>query len=276
MIRYYFIVLLASLSSLSFADERDDFPTCYKILGMQELDTTANRELFVLVDQTMVLDENLRRSIHQKIRRFLMPGDKITLMVFSAYVKDRYTDLLLTGQLDFMLQEKNRYNISKKRLKRFDHCMGKQKKYVNHSIDEKLNDAFDSASTNVPKTELAGNLARIGESLIALSNAHERVVLIVSDMLENSDMVTFYRNNRVMAINVKEALRKIQGKALVSDWGGARVYVVGAAYVSGEGQSAYRSEAVMKSIHEFWKGYFSVSNARLSGWGQPALLVDIK
>jgi len=266
------VVLLCATSTQ--AATRDDFPSCYGLMDRADLANTApGRELFVIVDQTVPLDLSLKRSIHSKVHRFLQPGDRFTLLTFSAFAKNRYAAMPLTGKLDFPLDDDTRYRTSIAELKEFDHCMTQQKAYVDHTIDMKLKAALEDASTDLPNTELAGSLARFGTSVISHSAAPKVTVLVVSDMLENSDAATFYSHGQVIPINPQTALQSVQKAGLISDWNGATVYVIGAGLLPGDG---YRSAQILHSLENFWADYFKQSDAELAGWGQPDLMTDLQ
>lgn len=268
------LIMAGVLSSSAQAARRDDFPSCYAILNRPDLAAKpARRELFVIVDQTVPLNRSLKRSVYRKVHRFLKAGDRLTLLTFSAFAKDRYAAMSLTGKLDYPLAKDVRYRTSIPALKKFDHCMQEQRHYVDHQVGEKLKAALDHASTNLPKTELAGSLAQFGRTLIGKSKAGHVDVLIVSDMLENSDVTSFYRHGHVKSIDAGDALKKIAGAGFISNWGNARVYVIGAGFAADRG---YRGEDTLKSLEDFWRAYFQRSHARLAGWGQPELMTDLQ
>ncbi len=253
---------------------RDDFPSCYGLIDRLDLVLASpGRELFIIIDQTVRLDPELRRGVHLKIQHFLQPGDRITLLTFSANAKGRYAGMPLTGRLDPPLDEKVRYHVSVPKLKKFDRCMKKQRRYVRRTIDARLEAAFAQAASNLPKTELVGSLARFGETVISRSPAGRKVILLVSDMFENSDVVTFYSRGAVRPIDIDRAIGGIKSAGLYADWRGAGVYVIGAGFIGGGG---YRSEKLLSNLRRFWEAYLQLSNAKLEGWGAPALLVELQ
>lgn len=137
--------------------------------------------------------------------------------------------------------------------------------------------AMGEASSDLAKSDVMASL-RDFSARIRQSNAKERVVLIVSDMLENSSVSSFYANNTVRRINAGKELALAQKNDLVGDFGGARVYVIGAGMLAKDATSKkgiYRSPDVMNALSEFWKGYFRATNADLKEFGQPALLMPI-
>ncbi|MBO9496421.1 hypothetical protein J7438_20390 [Thalassotalea sp. G20_0] len=272
---------LAASTLLSFpagATVRDDFPSCYASLGASspvQPDSPA-RELFVIVDQTLNPDKEIKRSVHRQVHSFLQPGDRITLIKFSAFIANNYTDVVLKGQLDRPLSTEARYDISKKLLKRFDACMKKQQVHVRKTIDQKLAVTFGREDMDIPKTELVGNLSGLGDSVVSRSNAPRKVVLLFSDMLENSDISSFYQSGSLKKIDADAEISKFRKEGLLSNWGDAEVFIIGAGLMPAKYAKAYRSENKMRPIRAFWEQYFKGSNAQLAGWGQPALLEQIR
>lgn len=266
------------LSVSAGAIVRDDFPSCYDTLGAASPVQSASpaRELFVIIDQTLNPTTEIKRSVHRQVHSFLQPGDRITLIQFSAFIANNYTDVVLKGQLDQPLNTEARYDISKKLLKRFDVCMKKQQTHVRKTIDQKLAATFGSEDMNIPKTELVGNLSNLGDSVISRSGAPRKVVLLFSDMLENSDISSFYQAGALKKINAGTEIAKFKQEGLLSNWGEAEIFIVGAGLLPAKYADAYRSENKMRPIRSFWEQYFQGSNAQLAGWGQPALLEQIR
>ena len=264
-----------TLSGLLQADPRDDFPSCYAGLQIAGQDSGPKRELFVIIDQTLHPGVDIKRSLHKQVHSFLQPGDRITVVRFSAYIAENYTDIVLAGQLDRTLDETERYDISKKVLKRFDACMGKQKAFIRKTVDTKLVETFGNRDLDIPRTELVGSLSTLSQ-IVSASEAERKVVLLFSDMLENSELSSFYQSGALRKINPEHELTKYQREGLLGDWGGADIYVMGAGTLPAEYANSYRSENRMRPIKAFWESYFTQSNSTLTGWGQPALLQSIR
>lgn len=265
-LKAFAIVVLAMAASAAHA-ARDDFPTCYNLLDRQA-PKAEQRTLFVVIDQTLVFDVDLKRHIHSKVHEYLQPGDRITVLTFSAYAKGRYAQMPLTGQLDYPLDNDARYKISKSALRKFDQCMQRQSAFVTRNIDHTMKTAFEEASTDLPKTELMGSLVNFADGVIRASQASEKVILIASDMMENSDAVSFYGSRGISSFDVDATLAKAEKANLISDLAGARVYVIGAGISAND---RYLSQTVMSKMQSFWAGYFERAGAELAGWGQPQL-----
>lgn len=98
-------------------------------------------------------------------------------------------------------------------------------------------------------------------------------------MLENSSVTSFYANQAVRQINADKELKLVADNQLYGDFGGARVYVIGAGLLAEDAKhpkGIYRSTQTMQALSKFWTGYFQKSNAELVEFGQPALLNPIR
>jgi hypothetical protein len=266
------LTVLVAATSVAYA-ARDDFPTCYGLLGGGLTPEPEQRELFVVIDQTLPFDVNLKRHVHNKIHEYLQPGDRITVLTFSAYAEGRYAQMPLTGQMDYLLDDDTRYNTGKPSLRRFDRCMQSQNAVVRSKIDQTIKTAFEEASSELPKTELMGSLVNFGRGVISLSQSPEKVVLIVSDMMENSNAVSFYGANGVLNFDIEQTLQKAENADLISDMQGASVHIIGAGI---SGNDRYMSQTVMAKMQNFWEGYFQRAGAELTGWGQPQLFGPLR
>ncbi|GAA3949571.1 hypothetical protein [Allohahella marinimesophila] len=266
------LCLLLLISAQVSADARDDFPSCYTVLDKPRQAQASARELIVIIDQTVKLNVALKRHVHATVNGFLQPGDRFTLLTFSAYAQSHYASMPLSGATDVPLDEDTRYHTSLTSLRKFDRCMARQGKMVRRSIDQAIKTALDGADDSLPRTEVAASLAEFGDSVIAVSTAPRRVVLLVSDMLENSATASFYRNGELAELEVEAALTTTASAGALSNWREAEIYIIGAAY-SPDG--VYRTRPVLDSLRQFWTAYLEKSNARLLGWGQPELLAQI-
>ncbi|WP_404367471.1 hypothetical protein [Marinobacter sp.] len=265
--------LIAGAASAAHSASRDDFPTCYGMLGGSAEMKQAERELFVVIDQTLIFNLDLKRHVHNKVHEYLRPGDRITVLTFSAYAEGRYSQMPLTGKLDHTLSEEDRFNTGKTALRKFDQCMERQKAFVRGKVDQVLKTAFEEASTDLPKTELMGSLVNFGQGVISASQSPRKAVLLASDMMENSAVVSFYGNGGINNLDIDTTLSTTKKANLLSNMGNATVNVVGAGI---SGNQGYLSQTAMQNMQDFWTRYFEQSNATLAGWGQPQLFGPIQ
>lgn len=263
----------AGAQQFAATQQRNDVPGCYSHAKLNPTLAAAgaDRELFVVIDGTFSPDDKIKQMVRDKVQRFIQPGDRVNVISFSAMVSDHYTDLKFTGQLDTDI--KDRDDVAKKSLQVFDHCLKKQQNFARKKIDLALVDSYRKDQI-LPKTEILNNLAQIVGPKVANSTADRKVVLLVSDLFENSDVTSFYSNNQIRVIGVDAEMAKIEASGLVTDFAGAEIYIAGAGWLEPE-YRGFRGSKVMVPLKKFWQSYFHSSNATVKGFGQPMLMEDL-
>ena len=262
-------------SALSIAN--GSITSCYD----GKLSNTSSRpsiELFVIIDQTTLLDETLKQAVANQIRPFLVAGNSFSVLVFSAYTQGKYTQWLTSGQLDHPLPSAQRGDVSKPLLAKFDQCMARQAGLAAQVVGSALRLAFDGSSGQIAKSDILASLKDISTK-VRQSSASEKVVLLVSDMLENSSISNFYANQAVRKIDPAHELQVAENNQMISDFGGARLYVMGAGLLNNsdpKNKNQYRDPKTMQALSVFWRSYFDKSQTKLIEFGEPALLNQIK
>ena len=271
------LALLMTGISASHAEPRNDIPSCYQSIDLKKTNTDQGRELIVVIDGTFDPDVNLKKSVHEKVQRYISPNDRIRVVSFSSYIGSEYTQLRFSGELESAIPKGERNSISKKILRQIDSCIAKQMAFSRRSIDSAIKDGFKPADIEVPKSEIIGNLSRVLNSLLLPNpnSSQPKTVLLVSDMLENSDITSFYKSNSVKTINVETEMKKIKAGNYFTDWYGAKVYVIGAGWVHKKYRDGFRGSHIMASLEAFWHEYFELSGAKLVAFGQPVLIQEL-
>lgn len=264
-------------SSVAMAGNIDAIPTCYneKISAQKP---ATDIEIFVVIDQTTMFDGGLRQSIADNIRPFLKPGNAFSVTQFSAFTQSHYTDVLVSGKLDQVLEKAARDDVSKPVLNKFDQCMTAQSRLAGQLVGGAMKTAFGGSSSDIAKSDVFASLKDISGK-VRQSAAQHKVVLLASDMLENSSITSFYANQAVRQIDPEKELKLVANNQLFGDFGGAKVYVIGAGLLAEDSKhqkGVYRSTQTMQALSRFWTGYFKKSNAELVEFGQPALLNPIR
>ena len=270
-------ILAAALvlsTSFNVMAAQKEIGSCYDALKLPDgvNRPELERELYVVIDQTVQFDKGLQEQAFQKIMKFLKPGDRLVIVSFSAYVADRYTDVVFDGVIDARLSDEQRYDISKKVLRVLDQCYQVQEVGVRQEAGKALVNIFGSASSDLPNTELIGNLSLLGKDVMRTGSTDHQYVLLVSDMLEHSAITTFYSRGKLRKIKPESEVDKVVKADIISDFSGAGVYVMGAGFSL---KGAYRAATEMKAIEAFWRSYFEHSNAKLIEFGSPALIGEI-
>ncbi|AZG74131.1 hypothetical protein [Shewanella livingstonensis] len=266
--------LFLASTQYGVAAERNDIKSCYDYakVNPQTATQVAERHLFVAIDGTFSPDMNIKKLVHQKVQLFLQPGDKITIINFSAYVEDFYTNILFTGKLDTDIEDRD--DVSKKLLRKFDNCMNQQGTFVQRKVDSSIIQSFKKDAVDVPKTEILSNLSQVIAPIVAADSEGRRVLLLVSDMVENSDVTSFYASNSLKTIAPEQEITKVTQANMLSDFNQADIYVLGAGWIASD-TKGFRGGEKMLPLKQFWSQYFKQSNAKLKAFGQPVLMVDM-
>lgn len=265
------LLSLLTLSALLFA--RNDVPSCYKALKMENPDPVPAKELFILIDQTTPIDKNMMIFTYKNMMKFIKNGYAVTIASFSSNANGKYTDVAYSGKLEALLPDNAKFDIAKKSLRKYEGCMNGQYKYAKKKATKALVRTLKGANKKLPHSDIIKSLDDISDHIIKSSSAKEKVVLLVSDMIEHSSVTSFYAKGSLKKVNTKAELSKVKKSDYMADFDGAKVYVIGAGMV---GKNAYRDSKTLKSLTDFWKSYFQATNAKLQAIGTPMLLEDVE
>lgn len=263
--------LLSSTASAQTADAHGNaLPDCFQYAKIQrQAPAQLQTELFIVVDQTTPLTPELRQSLAQQIAPLLVPGNAVSVFAFSAFTQGYYTRRLVHARMDLPMDQSQRNASGKSLLQKFDQCLQFQKQGIQKLTQEALVKVLTDASTNISKSDVWGSLQSLSTP-IRDSSAQRKVVLLVSDMLENSSISSFYQGRAVRRISPDAELKKLQSNGLTADFAGANIYVLGAGLLGHDG--GYRDPKVLSALRDFWTEYFAQSNAKLQEFGTPDLL----
>ncbi len=254
------------------AGQRDMIASCYGMLKISAPKATLQREIFVVIDQTTPVDEPQRKALLQDVVTKLAPETAITVLTFSAFIGDRYADLSFSGMLDRIPTQDERDDIPKVKLKDLDRCLQAQQQFATTKVAEAITGGFGKPTDSIARSDILSTLKEISSNIIAASPARQKDVLLISDMLENSSITSFYAKNAVKTIDPKAELAKVGG---TGDFGGARIFVAGAGSIVTAGKKqveTYRDPKTMDALEAFWSEYFTRSNATVVVFGKPSLM----
>lgn len=265
-----FVLLIGSVESQVYKK------SCFDIAGIKTNQNQLDKELFVLIDQTTILDTRLKDNAIQKVRSViesrLNSNFAITIIKFSAFTNPQtYPTVVTSITIDPIIPQKERNSISKIKLKQFDKCIEEQRLAASKEVRDAITKSFGIESKYWEKSDILKTLHDISLDVISKSNAKDKIILIISDMLENSSITTFYKNNAPRLI-VPENEIKI-AKKFIGNFAGARVFIVGLGNIPSDiSQGSYRDPKIMMALTEFWENYFKLSNANLIEIGKPELM----
>lgn len=228
------------------------------------------RELLVAIDQTTPLNPPLRQQVADNLKPFLAADSSFTIIVFSAYAQGHYTEVLASARVDAPLAPALRADVPGRVLAQLDQCAQRQLQQAAQLADQALRQAWQGASGASARSDVLASLKVIA-AIIKKSPARDKVILVVSDMLENSPVASFYadQGRSVRHIDAAQELDAVRSKRLLADFGGARLYVIGAGLLPGDAQQT--DPRTMQALADFWSAYADKSHAQMVEFGQPAL-----
>lgn len=278
LMRFYApLVLVAAgafIAPTVHAASASAIPSCYPQIRMQAKAPTT--EVFVLIDQTTPLDMPLQQMVASNLANFLKPSDAFSVLQFSSFGQGKYTQLLTSVALDGELPITERNAVNKSMLNQFDACMRQQPRQASQLAGQALQTAFAGTSKEMAKSDILSSLKEIS-SAVRQSAAPRRIVIMASDMLENSSITSFYASNAVRKIDPAKEMAAAESARAFGDFGGAKVYVVGAGLLSDAAKAkSYRDPKAMTALSDFWRAWFAKSNAELIEFGAPALLNPVR
>ncbi|WP_159822260.1 hypothetical protein [Colwellia sp. 20A7] len=269
-------LMIAALSLNSAAQTaRDDIISCYEYADIKDQKpSTYQRDVVVMLDQTVNLDTNLKKSVHMQVEQLLKSGDRIRIVPFSANAQGRYTGVTFDGTFDTGLTEDQSNAMNRIKLNKFHSCMEKQANIAIRLVHEKLKESFHDSEQIYPKTELAGTLMSVSKTLFSDEYKGRKILILISDMIENSDVSSFYSNGRVRVIDADTEFAKYSLLIPENALSSVEVFIIGGGYVMGG--KAYSSQAVLNSLKDFWAKIVVKAGGELSAFGTPQLLNNIK
>ena len=277
-------VALALLSGGAHAGMAvNQIPSCYAAGKLEIKAPLPQQAFYIVLDETVVLDDSLKRSLWEQVKPQIRPGVEFSIFRFSAYSQGKYLDIVASGVLEAPLDPKMRDEVSVPKLKSFDACIKGQGEYALNLVKDGIGKVLRDSSFDLARSDIEGSLAALSK-IVKESRPAQRKLLLVSDMLENSSISSFYQNNGVRKIEPAVEWKKAEAEKMIGDFGGASVYVMGAAIIAADPKARpggkqpvqYRDAKTMAALQEFWTGYFARSHATLEEFGAPALLSGIK
>jgi hypothetical protein len=271
------LLTLAIVPAALVAAERNDIPSCYSQAKITEFrPVSSGRMLTVVVDQTTPLTQDLQRTAWGHIKRFMQPGDKIRLYSFSAYLEGHYTRLQYAGELEKPIDESVLGDVPMMAARKLNQCLKNQPNVMYQRFGQVFANTMGKSSADIPRSEILFSMKAIGDDIKTADGVNENVMLLMSDMLENSDFGSFYQGNGIRDINPATEMAKVEKQNLLANFSGARIYVHGAAFVPTQQKNGYRSGKMIQNLEEFWRSYFSKSNSELNGFGNPELTATVQ
>lgn len=272
------LAALALACSAPVQAREGDVPSCYAANRMSEPAPAARRAVFLLIDETTLLNPALQSAAWQAVAPLIVAGTELTVVRFSAYSQSRYTSTAFSGLVEEGVPESERHAISVKKLRQFDECLAGQRSFMVKKVQTAMAQSFGNASTDLAKSDVLAAMNDVSVSVRA-ARAPQKLVLVISDMLENSTVSSFYERNGMRAIDPAAEIARVRKAGMLGDFDNARIWVMGAGLIASDttGKKAvYRDPIRLKALQTFWTDYFAQSKGNLIDFGTPELKQSIR
>lgn len=247
--------------------------SCYDIYKTSKKpDVGVERAVFVLIDETTLFNQSLQEQIIKNTLSKIAPANYIYIGKFSAFIDNHYNEKIFEFKLDIPMSSDERYYERKDTLSKVDKCLKDQEKYVAKQVVDGIEKSFLKPDDNISKSDILYALKDFGENVISKVEAKEKIVILASDMLENSTITSFYSKGTTKFIKSEEELKKIEKANLLSSFDNSKIYIIGAGLISTKNNNkTYRDPKILTSLKDFWTEYFNKSKGEIIEMGQPAL-----
>ncbi len=252
------------------------FPkTSYQAIGFSDqLPAEADAVLFVVIDQTTDSKQDAQwiRRVQKIVVDWMQPGRAVEVIQFSSYVPGRATQVITGGRLDPEPTQSFLDNMKRSQRGKFNKLHKQQIHAAKKQTVRAIKQVLTNATSDIPKSEILFNLHRVAKH-ISEYKAKRKTLLIVSDMLENSSVTSFYQAGSVRNINPDAEIANTKKNNLIAQFNdNVTVYIIG----FGVGVKGYLDSTRLGNLKRFWQNYFLISNAKVSEIGTPLLLSGIE
>ena len=218
------ILLLTALAPSAEAGLVNQIPSCYAASHYSFASAPPQRLLYVLIDQAGALSPALQKSVIDNINHALGPATKLVIAEFSRTTTHHYLRVLYTGIIESPMSAAERDNVPVNSLGGFNGCMRGQAMYALRMADTTAQRVLQSATGAVNQpNDILYSLKTVAP-VIAQDTAPEKVLFLVTDEFENSSFANFGAG----VPNPAQMLQRARAQGLLANFGGARVFVLGA------------------------------------------------
>ena len=259
--------------------ERINFPvTSYEAIHKANvLPRQIDAALFVMVDQTVGFNRDIIYRAAEAILEWMKPGRYVEITKFSSAVRGHYAEKVLCGLIDPEPPHGFRSNLRRSEWMEFQRLHREQFTIAMGQVRGTLTNLMRRASRTIPRSDIIRTIFSISNHIHNFP-ARRKVLFIISDMLENSGITSFYHRGHIRLINPDVELRRVDG--FQADFGrNVTVYILGLGYFwGGEGaaQERYLDPRRASRIAQFWQKYFKTGHATIGEIGMPLMYSSLQ
>jgi hypothetical protein len=228
-----------------------------------------DRDVLVLVDQTTLLPSDVKQNVIERVSALATPGTRISVGTFSSYTDNAHSQMVFESLFEPSYPQERRADAPMKALKVLDQCLEERRQSELGRLRSTLSAAADSSRTDVARSDILASVKSFGRRL-EQPGAPDRILILVSDLLENSTATSFYGAGRMRKIDPDAELAKVEKSDLSAKLDQVRVFVIGGG-LPPPGAKAERSIDDMNRLERFWTGWFKKAGAKGVEIGEPRL-----
>lgn len=235
-----------------------------------------NKEVYLLIDESTYFSKKDKEDIIKKVSPFITQNTRINIDSFSEYSRTRKNKDLGTFYIYSDMTEDEEDDISRSKVRKLEHCLNEAKKYAYKGIQKALDEGVRKKGTNLKKSEILKNLKVYSKNNIRFSKAKRKIVIILSDMLENSDYTSFYKNGKLKKLDINKELSIAKKHRLFGKFADAEIYVYGMGLIEvNSDKKEARNAFIMDNLIEFWDEYFIESGGKPIGLDSSIMNFDL-
>ena len=268
-------LLAATLAGASGASGQNLVPSCYGRYPIGVAPAPSARDVFILIDETTALDPALTQNLRANVVKLIGPGTRFAIARFSAFRRGHFAEIVAAGSVEPAVPAQLRNSISVPKLRQIDKCLHDQPLLASRIALAGVAAAQKVSAATFSQSEIMSSLKQLSDP-IAASRARDKVVIIASDMLEHSSATSFYAKKGLRQIDPAAELKKAAKNQLFGNFGGARLYVIGAGILPPEAPDVSRTIPALNALERFWTLWARQSGAAMAGFGRPSLLSPIR
>jgi hypothetical protein len=159
-----------------------------------------------------------------------------------------------------------------RRVKHLQACLATNAAQARDAVGATITDLQRQAEGQVFRaSEIVLALRDLGDRFIR-APAPEKLLIVMSDGAEHSDLMSFYKQRALAAIDPEAALAQVKARGLLPSFKGVRVVMVGIGVAP---DTETRKQSVVLAVEAFWRSYFTAAGATSVALGSPNLLGPI-
>ncbi|WP_428023878.1 hypothetical protein [Arcobacter sp.] len=261
------IGLIFMLMSITFASASPE--SCRESLGVDTKyfkNDFYNTEVYLLIDKSTYFSQKDKKTVLEKITPFIKQNTKINVYSFTEYGKNSKNENFGSFYIYSDLTSSEEDDISRSKVNKLKHCLKEAKAFAYEGIKNGLEKGTRKKEDNVLKSEILRNLKIYSKNNIRYSKAKRKVVILMSDMLENSKHISFYKNGIVKLLDINKELAFVKKQNLLSAFNDSEVYVYGLGSIEvNSSKEDSRDSDILDNLADFWDEYFVSSGAKPRG-----------